>query len=68
MSDEKVTDLADFRQKKTDLVFECKCGSQLFYLRYAEPGLVGTIECRLCEQIMLGKCWGSRDDAPSANT
>ena len=37
---------ADFCQKKPELVFECKCGSQHFYL-HAD----GTIECRSCKLI-----------------
>jgi hypothetical protein len=61
---DKVVDLDTFRPKRKELVLECKCGSQLFYLHFREKGLTGAIECRLCGEIPLDKCWGyaQRDD------
>jgi hypothetical protein len=38
--------LADFREKRPEWVFECKCGSQLFFLHRD-----GTVECRSCKLI-----------------
>lgn len=40
----EVTDIAQFRLKKPEWVFECACGSQLFFLQHD-----GTIECRSCK-------------------
>lgn len=40
------TDINEFRQKKPEWVFECPCGSQLFFLLHD-----GTIECRSCKHI-----------------
>lgn len=57
-----VIDLSEFRARRDILVFQCKCGSQLFYLRFAEPGLCGGVECRLCGKIDMTKCWGQRDE------
>jgi hypothetical protein len=56
-----VTDISKFRSKKTERVLECKCGSQLFYLHYCEPGLTGRIQCRLCDSFYTDKCWGYRE-------
>lgn len=43
---DKVLSLADFREKRPEYLFECKCGSQLFFLHSD-----GTIECRSCKII-----------------
>jgi hypothetical protein len=43
---EEVINLAEFRERKPELVFECSCGSQHFYLNND-----GTIECRSCKHI-----------------
>jgi hypothetical protein len=40
------TDINEFRQKRPEWVFECTCGSQLFFLHKD-----GTIECRSCKLI-----------------
>lgn len=42
----EVINLSDFREKKPEFVFECICGSQLFFLHFD-----GTIECRSCKLI-----------------
>ncbi len=42
-----VVDLESFREKKPDMVFECPCGSQHFYLFQD-----GTVQCRSCQKIM----------------
>lgn len=47
-----VVDLKDFREKKAELVFECVCGGQHFYL-HAD----GTIECRSCKLIRESIEW-----------
>jgi hypothetical protein len=41
-----ILDMKDFREKKAEFVWECSCGSQLFYLH-----VDGTIECRSCKLI-----------------
>jgi hypothetical protein len=51
-----VTDINDFRPKKPEWVFECKCGSQLFFLHYD-----GTIECRSCKLIRESIEWRYRE-------
>lgn len=58
MSD--VVSLEDFREKKPEMVFECKCGGQHFYLHGD-----GTIQCRSCQHIMERIEWvyrGTLDD------
>lgn len=45
-ADGNVVELSEFRQKKPEYVFECKCGSQHFFLNHD-----GTIECRSCKMI-----------------
>jgi hypothetical protein len=50
-----VTDLANFRVKKPELVWECNCGGQHFYLN-----LDGTIQCRSCKLIRETIEWGYR--------
>lgn len=45
-ADGKVVELADFREKKPEYVFECECGSQHFYMHCD-----GTVECRSCKRI-----------------
>ncbi len=62
MTENKITDLAEFKRKNSEMVYQCKCGSQLFYLHSAEPGLCGEIECRLCGDIKIDRCWGARDE------
>jgi hypothetical protein len=42
----KVVSLNDFRERRPEWVFECNCGSQLFFLHSD-----GTIECRSCKHI-----------------
>jgi hypothetical protein len=39
-------DINDFKRKRPEWVFECTCGSQLFFLNHD-----GTIECRSCKNI-----------------
>lgn len=43
---DKVIVLEDFREKRPEWVFECPCGSQLWFLHSD-----GTIECRSCKLI-----------------
>ncbi len=43
----EVIDLDDFRPKKVEMVWECRCGSQLFFLQFD-----GSIQCRSCQQVM----------------
>lgn len=42
----EVTDLNQFRSKKPEMIWECQCGGQHFYLNND-----GTIECRSCKRI-----------------
>jgi hypothetical protein len=51
----KIVDLQDFREKKPEFVFECTCGSQLFFLHFD-----GTIECRSCKHIRESIEWTHR--------
>lgn len=51
MADE-VANIKDFKKKKTEWVFECTCGSQLFFLQHD-----GTIECRSCKLIRESIEW-----------
>lgn len=62
MTENKITNLSEFRKKNSEMVYTCECGSQLFYLRFAEPNLCGEIECRLCGKIPINKCWGDREE------
>jgi hypothetical protein len=50
-----VTDLGEFRLKKPEWVFECRCGSQLFFLLHD-----GTIECRSCKLTRENVEWTYR--------
>jgi hypothetical protein len=50
------TDINAFRQKKPEMVFECRCGGQHFYLNND-----GTIECRSCKLINETIEWVFRD-------
>ncbi len=52
----KVVDLKRFRKKQPECVWECPCGSQLFYLQGD-----GAIQCRGCEHIMEALQWTYRD-------
>lgn len=40
----KIVEIAEFAAKRPEWVFECTCGSQLFFLLHD-----GTIECRSCK-------------------
>ena len=44
----KVIDLKSFKQKKRDFVYECDCGSQLFYLNASFDPKELLLECRSC--------------------
>jgi len=52
----EIVDIADFRQKRPEYVFECKCGSQHFYLQ-----VDGVIECRSCKLIIERIEWMYRE-------
>lgn len=41
-----VVDLEQFRPKKPEMIWECRCGGQHFYLNKD-----GTVECRSCKLI-----------------
>jgi hypothetical protein len=49
---ENVTEIEKFRKKKAEMVWECDCGGQHFYLNRD-----GTIECRSCKQIRESIEW-----------
>lgn len=52
----EVTDLAAFRERRPDYVFQCPCGGQHFYLQHD-----GEIECRDCKQIISKIEWIYRE-------
>jgi hypothetical protein len=62
MTENKITNLSEFKKKNSEFVYTCECGSQLFFLHFAEPNLCGEVECRLCGKIPMSKCWGDRDE------
>lgn len=51
-----VTHLDSFRERKSEFVFECRCGGQHFYLHQD-----GCIECRDCKQFVSKLEWIYRD-------
>jgi hypothetical protein len=51
-----VISLEDFREKKPEWVFECPCGSQLFFLHFD-----GVVECRSCKHIRESIQWTYRE-------
>ncbi len=53
----EVVDLDAFRPKKVELVWECSCGSQLFFMQ-----VDGSIQCRSCLHIMERIEWMYRAD------
>ena len=53
---ENVIELAGFKAKRPEYVFECICGGQHFYL-HAD----GTIECRSCKMICERIEWTYRE-------
>lgn len=60
MSEEsKVSQIEDFRRKQPEWVFECVCGSQLFFLHRD-----GTVECRSCKLIRESIEWIYRGMKP----
>lgn len=52
-----IVDIDRFRPKKPDLVFECPCDGQLFYLN-----IDGSIECRNCKMIIEKLEWFNREE------
>lgn len=56
-----ITSLDQFRERKSEIVFECPCGSQHFYLHQD-----GYIECRGCKMIVDKIEWIYRDMLNSA--
>jgi hypothetical protein len=50
-----ITNIQDFKAKKPELVWECQCGGQHFYLN-----LDGTVECRSCKLIRESIEWNYR--------
>ena len=57
---DNITPIEKFRKKKEDAVYECACGSQHFYLlQPLTPDLVGAVQCRKCDLIINGVCWGT---------
>jgi len=50
------TDINAFRQKKPEMVRECTCGGQHFYLH-----MDGAIECRSCKLINESIEWVFRE-------
>ena len=48
----EVVELKGFRKKKPELVWECSCGGQMFYLNRD-----GTITCRSCNLIREAIEW-----------
>ena len=50
-----MSDVIEFKPKRPEWVFECPCGSQLFFLQHD-----GTIECRSCKTIKESIEWRYR--------
>lgn len=48
--------MADFKAKKPELVWECSCGGQMFYLN-----VDGTIQCRSCRLVRESIEWVYRN-------
>jgi hypothetical protein len=55
-----IANISDFRVKKPEWVFECACGSQLFFLNHD-----GTIECRSCKHVCETIEWTYRKTGQS---
>lgn len=51
-----VVELDDFKLKRPEWVFECPCGSQLFFLHHD-----GTVECRSYKHIRESIQWTYRE-------
>lgn len=44
----KVTNIGDWKEKRNDLVWECECGCQKYYIR----DINGELECTKCGKII----------------
>jgi len=52
-TDDKVVKLENYKTKKPDLIWECNCGGQLFWLHKD-----GAVECRDCKTVKSTLRWG----------
>ena len=52
----RVVDMASYRPKRNEMVWECRCGGQLFYLCADSM----EVECKSCKQVMTKLVWGER--------
>lgn len=48
MTDSNVTDIGEWKSKQPEIVWECSCGNQLFYLIQDD----NAFRCRRCNKIM----------------
>lgn len=49
MNDDNVVDLDDWKDKKPQVVWQCACGCQLYYIL----NTAGELECSSCGKIIL---------------
>ena len=54
----KVTDLGEYKDKRPELVWECSCGEQLFYILQAAGGA----RCRTCNKVIWFAVGDNRDN------
>ena len=47
---DKIVDLGEYKNKKPEVVWQCNCGCQLFYLMH---GNNGELKCRDCNKSIF---------------
>lgn len=58
MSKDKVINLGEYKEKRPEIVWECSCGEQLFYIMQATGGA----KCRTCSKTVWFAVGDSRDE------
>jgi hypothetical protein len=58
MTQDNITDLGSYKAKKSEMVWECKCGDQLFYLLQDSGGA----RCRTCGKIVWFAIGDNREE------
>jgi hypothetical protein len=46
----KIVDLGEYKAKKPEIVWECSCGCQLFYVMHGDKG---ELKCRDCNKSIF---------------
>lgn len=54
---DKIVDLGEYKNKKPEVVWQCSCGCQLFYLMY---GNNGELKCKDCGKSIF--IYGDEDE------